>query len=174
MIPGPNIISRMSGYTDSGGELLIFGWREWVALPDLGIARIKAKVDTGARTSALHAFEVTPLEENGCQRVAFRMHPEQKDSETIVDCVADVIDQRVVTDSGGHKEERFVIRTTLKIGKHAWPVEATLTSRDDMLFRMLIGRTALKGRAVVNPARSYVVGKKKKVGTTRDDSKQSD
>lgn len=149
----------MSGGTESGEALLTFGWREWVALPDLGIARIKAKVDTGARTSALHAFEVTPILEDGRQRVAFRMHPEQKDSETIVDCVADILDQRVVTDSGGHKEERYVIRTTLKIGKHAWPIEATLTARDDMLFRMLVGRTAMKGRAVVNPGRSYVVGK---------------
>ncbi len=164
----------MSGGTESGEALLTFGWREWVALPDLGIARIKAKVDTGARTSALHAFEVTPILEDGRQRVAFRMHPEQKDSETIVDCVADILDQRVVTDSGGHKEERYVIRTTLKIGKHAWPIEATLTARDDMLFRMLIGRTAMTGRAVVDPARSYVVGKKKKVTWNRNDKKQPD
>ncbi len=164
----------MSGGTETGEALLTFGWREWVALPDLGIARIKAKIDTGARTSALHAFEVAPMLEDGRQRVAFRMHPEQKDNETIVDCVADIIDRRVVTDSGGHKEERYVIRTVLHIGKYAWPIEATLTARDDMLFRMLIGRTALKGRAVVDPARSYVVGKKKKVGRSRDDSKQSD
>ncbi len=164
----------MSGGTETGERLLTFGWREWVALPELGIARIKAKVDTGARTSALHAFELTPILEDGRQRVAFRMHPEQKDDTTIINCVADVIDRRVVTDSGGHKEERFVIRTMLKIGKHTWPIEATLTARDDMLFRMLIGRTALKGRAVVNPARSYVVGKKKKVGINRDDSKQPD
>jgi hypothetical protein len=140
--------------------LLTFGWREWVSLPDLGISQIKAKVDTGARTSALHAFEVTPFTEDGRERVAFRMHPVQKDSDTIIDCVADVIDKRTVTDSGGHKEERFVIRTLLRIGDHEWPIEATLTSRDDMLFRMLVGRTALKKRAVVNPARSYVLGKK--------------
>jgi hypothetical protein len=140
--------------------LLTFGWREWVSLPELGISRIKAKVDTGARTSALHAFEVTPFTEDGRERVAFRLHPVQKDNTTIVDCVADVIDKRVVTDSGGHKEERFVIRTILRVGDHEWPIEATLTSRDDMLFRMLIGRTALKKRAVVNPGRSYVVGKK--------------
>ncbi|MBT8091620.1 MAG: ATP-dependent zinc protease [Gammaproteobacteria bacterium] len=142
--------------------LLTLGWREWVGLPELGILRIKAKVDTGARTSALHAFEVTPITEGGRERVAFRMHPVQKDNDTVIDCVADIVDKRVVTDSGGHKEERYVIRTELQIGKHHWPIEATLTSRDDMLFRMLIGRTALKKRAVVNPARSYVLGKKPK------------
>lgn len=148
---------------EDSGKLLTFGWREWVSLPQLGIFRVKAKVDTGARTSALHAFEVRPYTENGRDRVEFRMHPEQRDNDTVVTCTADVLDKRRVTDSGGHTEERFVIRTTLKIGTHHWPIEATLTARDDMLFRMLIGRTALKGRAVVNPARSYVIGKKKKL-----------
>ncbi len=145
------------------GKLLTFGWREWVSLPELGIARIKAKIDTGARTSALHAFEVKPYRENGRDRVEFRMHPVQKNNDTVVTCTADVLDRRKVTDSGGHSEERFVIRTELKIGRYHWPIEATLTARDDMLFRMLLGRTAMKGRALVNPARSYVVGKKKKL-----------
>ncbi len=144
------------------GKLLTFGWREWVSLPELGIARIKAKIDTGARTSALHAFEVRPYRENGRDRVEFRMHPVQKNNDKVVTCTADVLDRRKVTDSGGHSEERFVIRTELKIGKYHWPIEATLTARDDMLFRMLLGRTAMKGRAQVDPARSYVVGKKKK------------
>ncbi|HEY5643854.1 MAG TPA: RimK/LysX family protein [Woeseiaceae bacterium] len=142
-------------------ELLTLGWREWVALPELGIPRIKAKVDTGARTSALHAFALRPFSEHGRDRVEFKMHPLQKDLETIVTCTADVIDRRVVSDSGGHKEERFVIATLLAIGEYAWPIEMTLTARDDMLFRMLLGRTALEGRAQVNPCLSYVVGKKK-------------
>lgn len=142
-------------------ELLTLGWREWVALPEIGIPRIKAKVDTGARTSALHAFALRPFSEHGRDRVEFQIHPLQKNLETIVTCTADVIDRRIVSDSGGHKEERFVIASLLAIGEYAWPIEMTLTSRDDMLFRMLLGRTAMEGRAQVNPSLSYVVGKKK-------------
>ncbi len=143
-------------------DLITLGWREWVRLPDLGIDAIKAKVDTGARTSAIHAFELETFSEAGREKIEFRIHPLQKDDETIVTCTADVLDKRVVTDSGGHKEERIVIATTLDIGPYSWPIEATLTARDTMLFRMLLGRTAIKGRAQVNPARSYLVGKKKK------------
>ena len=141
-------------------QLLTLGWREWVSLPDLGLHRIKAKVDTGARTSAIHAFALRTYEQDGQERVEFRMHPNQKDNDTVVVCDAAVVDKRIVSDSGGHKEERLVIETTLEIGGHSWPIEATLTARDDMLFRMLLGRTAIKSRAIVNPARSYVVGKR--------------
>ena len=151
---------------NGSSDLLTLGWREWVALPELGIQQIKAKVDTGARTSALHAFEVRPYSEDGRDRVEFLMHPMQKDTDTVVTCTADVLDKRLVTDYGGHKEERYVIGTTLSIGGNAWPIETTLTSRDDMRFRMLLGRTAIKGRAQVNPARSYLVGKKKRKKTT--------
>jgi hypothetical protein len=147
---------------EATNELLVLGWREWVGLPELGIPRIKAKVDTGARTSALHAFEVRSFSEHGKQRVEFKLHPQQRDNETIAVCTADVIDERTVTDSGGHKEQRWVIVTPLSIGPHTWPIEITLTARDDMLFRMLLGRTAIKGRARVDPSRSYIVGKRRR------------
>lgn len=136
------------------------GWREWVDLPELGLTNIKAKVDTGARTSALHAFELRTFEEDGRRRVEFKMHPKQRDQHTVVVCIADVKDVRKVRDSGGHQEERVVIETPVEIGAETWLVELTLTSRDDMLFRMLLGRTAMRGRAIVDPSRSYLAGKR--------------
>lgn len=149
----------MSG-TGKDKKLAVLGWREWVDLPELGLKDIKAKVDTGARTSALHAFEVRQFDDDGRRQVEFKMHPRQRDNDTVVVCRADVIDERVVRDSGGHEEKRWVIETPVVIGDHSWPIEITLTARDDMLFRMLLGRTAIRKRAVVNPARSYLVGKR--------------
>ena len=148
----------MNSKTES---LVMLGWREWVGLPDLGIRQIKAKIDTGARTSALHAFQIEEFTERGQLRVRFRIHPIQRDNETVVECEADVVDQRIVSDSGGHREKRYVIRTDVVIGPHTWNAELTLTARDDMLFRMLLGRTAMTRRAQVDPSRSYLVGKKR-------------
>ncbi len=147
---------------DRSGDKFVLGWREWVSLPELGLDRIKAKVDTGARTSALHAFEVTPFNDSGRQWVEFKMHPNQHDSDTVVVCKAAVIDERVVRDSGGHSEQRWVIETPVCIGTQCWPIEITLTSRDDMLFRMLLGRSAMRGRAIVDPARSFLTRKRRK------------
>jgi hypothetical protein len=143
-------------------DLLILGWREWVRLPDLDLPPIKAKVDTGARTSCLHAFAVQPFVENGQQRVEFQVHPKQRNTELLVTCTADVIDKRLVTDSGGHKEDRWVIQTTLSIGEHEWPIEMTLSPRDDMSFRMLLGRNAIKRLALVDSSRSYLIGQRPK------------
>lgn len=140
-------------------KLKLIGWREWVSLPDLGISKVKAKVDTGARTSALHAFALHPFKEEGKDRIRFDIHPQQNNVTEVVSCVADIIDKRWVTDSGGHSEERYVIVTTIIIGKRKFPIEITLTERDSMLFRMLLGRSALRKRFMVNPARSFIRGK---------------
>jgi hypothetical protein len=132
------------------------GWREWARLPDLKIDRIKAKIDSGARTSSIHAFKVTPFTKDGGAYV----HPTQRRRKPEVACVARVIDERRITDSGGKSEERYVIRTTLKLGKSSWPIELTLSNRDSMGFRLLIGRQAIRRRYVVDPGRSFVTGKK--------------
>jgi len=142
-------------------RLPTIGWREWVSLPDLAIAKIKAKIDTGARTSALHAFSLNPFSENGQDKITFEIHPLQHNKNEIITCTADVIDRREVTDSGGHTEERFVIITPICIAGQAWPIEITLTERENMLFRMLLGRSALRKHFVVNPARSFVTTRKK-------------
>ncbi len=137
----------------------VVGWREWVSLPELGIDKIKAKVDTGARTSALHAFSLQPFKEGNKNKICFEIHPLQRDTNHVVRCVADIVDVRWVSDSGGHREERYVIHTPITIGNLTWPIEITLTERDSMLFRMLLGRSALRRRFRVNPARSFIMTK---------------
>jgi hypothetical protein len=140
-------------------SLAVLGWREWLALPDLGIERIKAKVDTGARTSCLHTFFVERYRQAGADFVRFGVHPIQKSTEQAFVCQAPLLDQRMVSDSGGHRENRFVIRTPAIIGSDRRDIEITLTDRDSMRFRMLLGRTALSGHYLVNPQASYLCGK---------------
>lgn len=131
------------------------GWREWASLPDLGVERIKVKIDTGARTSALHAFNVRPFTKDGEDWVRFNVHPLQRKNTLIRACACRSTDYRWVTNSGGGREKRFVIETNIRIGEDEWPIEVTLTDRDQMGFRMLVGRTAINGRFLVDPSRSY-------------------
>lgn len=128
------------------------GWREWLALPELGVPAIKAKVDTGARTSALHAWRVEPFTHQGSPWVRFWLHPLQRNTELSIERTAAVHDRRLVSDSGGHRERRYVIETLLRIGEHQRRIEMTLTDRDTMLFRMLLGRQAMRGLRVLPDA----------------------
>jgi len=139
-------------------ERKALGWREWIALPGLNIGRIKAKIDTGARTSALHAFRVEPFQRDAQRWVRFAIHPVQGDSTVVVECEAAVRDQRLVRDSGGHEELRYVIDTQIALGSDLFRCEVTLTDRDSMTFRVLLGRTALRGKYVIHPGRSYLQG----------------
>ena len=137
----------------------MIGWREWVGLPDLDIPWIKAKIDTGARSSALHAFDLEPFERDGAPWVRFQVHPWQRSADDPVEVTAAVIDHRHVRSSNGTGERRPVIDTTLRLGRYQLPLEVTLTSRDQMGFRLLIGRQALRGRALIDPERSFLCGR---------------
>ncbi|MDX1302058.1 ATP-dependent zinc protease [Photobacterium sp.] len=140
-----------------GKKKVVLGWREWVDLPVFGIA-VKAKVDTGAKTCALHAFRIEPYQKEGESWVLFNIHPYQNDVETAVECHARLVDQRDVTDSGGHTEQRYVILTTISIGAEQVEAEVTLTDRECMRFRMLLGRNVLNNRFLVDPVKSYLLG----------------
>lgn len=128
-------------------------------MPELGLHAIKAKVDSGAKTSALHAFEIERFRSKGRDRVRFGMHPLQRTNSLVVLCESALIDEREVRDSGGHKESRLVIESPLQIGEHCWPIEITLTCRENMRFRMLLGRRAMVPRLCIEPGLSYLMGK---------------
>ena len=137
----------------------MLGWREWVALPELKLAKIKAKIDTGARSSALHAFAIEPYRKGGQRWVMFAIHPLQNNCDVSIECHALIKDRRLVMDSGGHKQRRYVIETQLVMGQSLIRAEMTLTNRDSMRFRMLLGRTAMDARFIVDPGASYLQGK---------------
>ncbi|MBK8815503.1 MAG: ATP-dependent zinc protease [Methylococcaceae bacterium] len=140
-------------------HLPMLGWREWVALPEFGITQIKAKIDTGARSSALHTVDMEPYQLDGKNWLMFTVETKQKQTGQLIECHAPIKDRRVVSDSGGHKQRRYVIETPLVFGQHLIQAEITLTNRDSMRFRMLLGRTAMNKVFIIDPHASYLQGK---------------
>ena len=143
------------------------GWREWVGLPDLGIALIKAKVDTGARSSALHAFKIKEVHEGPRTFVSFKVHPYQKDSQTTLSCKAELLEYREVRSSHGHVTLRPVVVTSIQFMEQIWPIELTLVGRDSMGFRMLLGREAVRGRYFVDAGHSFFGGHPDRAKSTK-------
>jgi ribosomal protein S6--L-glutamate ligase len=135
---------------------IILGWEEWVALPELGLPAIKAKVDTGARTSALHAFYVEPFGPARARKVRFGVHPVPRRNDIAVTCVARLVDRREVRSSNGEREQRYVIETSIRIGNREWPIEVSLANRDTMSYRMLLGRRAIPRDMLVDPSSSFL------------------
>lgn len=138
------------------GQTPVIGWREWVQLPDLGIDAVKVKVDTGARSSALHAFDLKTTSRAEGEVVRFKVHPRQRDSKFTVECEARILEYRQVRSSSGKATVRPVILTDVILMGERYPIELTLTSRDEMGFRMLLGREAVRGRFLVDPGRSFL------------------
>ncbi|MGW8282510.1 MAG: ATP-dependent zinc protease family protein [Gemmatimonadota bacterium] len=137
----------------------VIGWREWVGLPDFGIASIKAKVDTGARSSSLHAYDMRRFRRNGTDWVGFEIHPIQRNSNVSIDAEAPILEYRSVRSSSGKAAVRPVIVADVELLGLRWPVELTLASRDEMGFRMLLGREAIRQRFVVDAGKSYRGGR---------------
>lgn len=158
-----NTLSDAAAQSQARTDIVVpmtLGWREWVSLPKLGIPAIKAKIDTGARTSAIHAFEIERVSRDGGKDwLVFSVQPIQRNAAIVVRCEAPLIDIRRVTDSGGHAADRYFITTPLQIGDEMRDIEITLSQRDDMLFRMLLGRTAMVPGIQVDPSQSFSLGR---------------
>ncbi len=142
-----------------GPGLPVIGWREWLSLPALGLPAVKVKIDTGARTSALHAYHVERVESDEGTLLRMHIHPLPRRRDLGVCCEAPLLEDRLVRDSGGHEEIRPVIRCPLVLGTMQWDIDITVTNRDNMRFRMLLGRTALRGRVLIDPGTSYCLGR---------------
>ncbi len=138
----------------------VAGWREWATIPGFDIRAIKVKLDTGARTSALHAWNIKPFERDGEPWVSFELHPVQRNNAVRILCEAKVTGKRSVRSTSGKAETRYVVRARVKIGVQEKEIEITLTNRDQMGFRMLIGRSAMKGWLMVDPSKSFLHGKR--------------
>lgn len=143
-------------------QLQNIGWQEWVELPELNVPAIKVKIDTGAKTSSLHAYDIRRVRQNRMDYVSFMIHPLQGKDKPEIPCCEPIIDVRNVMSSNGHIEERFVISTPIILGKRKWDIELTLSNRDPLRFRMLLGREALRDQVIIDPSKSLLVKKYKK------------
>lgn len=152
-------VREASSVNDEPDRLPVAGWREWVSLPELGVAWVKAKLDTGARSSAVHAWDVHEFERDGAAWVRFELHPWQRSDLDAVEVELPISDRRTVRSSTGHEEDRFVVETVIRVAGQDLRAELTLANRDEMGFRMLVGREALRGALLVDPGRSYLGGK---------------
>ena len=138
----------------------VIGWREWLSIPTLGIESIKAKVDTGARTSSIHAFDLKTFTDRGAPHASFVIQPLQRRRNPRVECIAEIFDERVIKSSTGHEQRRYVIRVDVGLAGQTWPIELTLANRDEMGFRLLLGRQAIRGRFLIDTARSFIADRK--------------
>ncbi len=143
------------------GRMLI-GCREWCALPTIDIPAIKVKIDTGARTSSLHAFGIKPISKKNKSWVGFYVFPIQGNKAIKIYCETPIVDERYVISSSGHREMRYIIDAELKLGFLTWKIELSLSNRDSLRFRMLLGREAFKNHVIIDPSRSFFQGKIKK------------
>lgn len=139
----------------------LIGWREWVDLPDFEVTGVNAKIDTGAKSSAIHAFRIKEVMLDGEPHVEFFLHPVQRRKKPEVFCRAPIADMRVIRSSNGQEEERYVIATQLRLGDRSWKIDLTLTNRDAMGFRLLIGRDALRRKFLIDPGASYLLTRDK-------------
>lgn len=135
----------------------LIGWREWADLPDFDVTGINAKIDTGAKSSAIHAFRIRETVIGGVDHVEFYLHPLQRRKKPEVFCRAPIADRRVIRSSNGQEEERYVIETRLRLNGRVWKIDLTLTNRDAMGFRLLIGRDALRRKFLIDPGASYLL-----------------
>lgn len=173
--PSPSFIlnREMSDPSKKRPAPLLIGWREWVSLPDLHIPQMKAKIDSGARTSSLHASDLEFYHRAGKEWVKFIVHPFQHSKKETAICHAPIVDHRKVKSSSGTLTERPVILTSLVIGSEKWEIELNLVNRDMMGFRMLIGRQAVRKRCLINPGRSFLTQKKKKKAKAKKAKRKS-
>ena len=152
--------NRQSPKRRRKAPLQIVGWREWVSFTEFGGPPVRAKVDTGARTSAIHARNIKITRQGGRDIATFDIYPVQRDASIVVHCRAPIVTRRRIRNSGGQVQERLIVRTTIAIGDNSFAIDLSLTRRDQMGYRMLLGRRALKNRFVVDSGRSYVQGNK--------------